>query len=267
MGQVKTVCFFDCDGTLVPHVYKVLTFAQTVSPRVCDAVREFVDAGNLAFLSTARVPSAVNEHIRALPFAGMVCVDGCYVERDGQVVLDVAFDEAVVDEMLEECFAYGLAGLFDARGGSFVVGDCKLDVVGDLPRYDSVQAVHDARPDLHVWKMSFSDADFAQLARHSHVLDRCEHYSAGMGAHELTSLGVGKGSGARRLLATVEGVPQHVMAFGDAGNDIPVFEMCDVTVAMGNADDAAKDRATYVTADVDHDGVAEGLAALRQYWA
>lgn len=266
MAQVKTVCFFDCDGTLIPHAYRVGTFSQKVSERVSEAIGEYVAAGNLAFLSTARMPQVINESLRALPTSGMVCADGGYVERDGRPILDAPFDPDLMDELLHECFDLGLGCLLDARDGSFTIGGCPLNVVGDLPDLASVEDIHAAYPDLHVWKASLTDEDFARLARYSHVLDRCEHYAAGEGAHELTRLGVGKGSGARRLLATVEGTPEHVICFGDAGNDLPIFEICDVRVAMGDAAEEAKERATYVTGDVAHDGVAEGLEALRALW-
>ena len=49
------------------------------------------------------------------------------------------------------------------------------------------------------------------------------------------------------------------MAFGDGGNDIPIIQKAGIGVAMGNALDAVKESADYVTASVDEDGIAHAL--------
>ncbi len=50
------------------------------------------------------------------------------------------------------------------------------------------------------------------------------------------------------------------MAFGDGGNDIPMLKHVPVSVALGNANEEVKEIASYVTDDVDHDGVVHALA-------
>jgi hydroxymethylpyrimidine pyrophosphatase-like HAD family hydrolase len=52
------------------------------------------------------------------------------------------------------------------------------------------------------------------------------------------------------------------MAFGDGGNDFEMLEYVPHSVAMGNAPDFVKAIASYVTDDVDHDGLA---AAFRHF--
>ena len=47
----------------------------------------------------------------------------------------------------------------------------------------------------------------------------------------------------------------RTIAFGDAAVDIPMFQVCDESVAMGNASAEVKEKASYVTADVDQDGL------------
>jgi len=54
----------------------------------------------------------------------------------------------------------------------------------------------------------------------------------------------------------------EVMAIGDSYNDIEMLEWAGVGVAMGNAWEAVKEAANYVTRSNDEDGVAE---ALRRY--
>lgn len=49
--------------------------------------------------------------------------------------------------------------------------------------------------------------------------------------------------------------PAGCIAFGDANVDIPMFEACGQSCCMGSGGDAAKEAATYVTTDVDKDGL------------
>ena len=53
--------------------------------------------------------------------------------------------------------------------------------------------------------------------------------------------------------------PNEAMAFGDGENDIPMLTHVGIGVAMGNASDAVKACANYVTTSVEEDGVVRAL--------
>lgn len=56
--------------------------------------------------------------------------------------------------------------------------------------------------------------------------------------------------------------PEEMMTIGDQGNDMTMIEMAGIGVAMGNATQAVKDMADYVTDTNENDGVAK---AIRHY--
>ena len=57
-----------------------------------------------------------------------------------------------------------------------------------------------------------------------------------------------------------EGIaPDETMAFGDGFNDIGMLGYAGIGVAMGNAADAVKAGADYVTASVEEGGIADAL--------
>jgi hydroxymethylpyrimidine pyrophosphatase-like HAD family hydrolase len=66
----------------------------------------------------------------------------------------------------------------------------------------------------------------------------------------------------RSVLATLGISPAHTLAIGDGLNDLGLFRLCGVSVAMGNALPAVRQAATYTTGSQDEDGVAQALAAL-----
>ena len=51
----------------------------------------------------------------------------------------------------------------------------------------------------------------------------------------------------------------EVMAVGDSGNDRTMVELAGLGVAMGNATEDIKQAADVITADNNHDGVAEAI--------
>lgn len=69
----------------------------------------------------------------------------------------------------------------------------------------------------------------------------------------------GKENAIKKILEIYNLSKDEVMAFGDAENDIKMLETVGTSVAMGNASKQLKDIATYVTTDVDDDGIYNGL--------
>lgn len=65
--------------------------------------------------------------------------------------------------------------------------------------------------------------------------------------------------GERELLGVT---PAEMAAIGDSDNDAEMLRAVGMPVAMGNADPALKALAKYVTADCDHDGVAQAVYHL-----
>lgn len=78
-----------------------------------------------------------------------------------------------------------------------------------------------------------------------------------------TNAAADKGEALLVLCAALGIPPEDAVAFGDAEVDLPMFAVAGLAVAMGNASDAVKAQADFVTASVDEDGVAE---AVRRIW-
>jgi len=79
---------------------------------------------------------------------------------------------------------------------------------------------------------------------------------------DITVNGADKGKGILAM-ARHEGFdPDHTIAFGDGGNDTSMILQAGIGIAMGNAIDALKQQADYITTSVDDDGI---LNALRHF--
>ena len=72
-----------------------------------------------------------------------------------------------------------------------------------------------------------------------------------------------KGQGIRDICRVLDLETSQVIAFGDAENDIPMLKEAGIGVAMGNAGDAVKAAADYITSSNNEDGIAAALERLR----
>ncbi len=76
---------------------------------------------------------------------------------------------------------------------------------------------------------------------------------------EVMPQGTSKGSAVRELAERLGISADQVMTLGDYENDISMLSYAKYGVAMGNASDAVKRAASYVTLDCTEDGVAEAI--------
>lgn len=76
---------------------------------------------------------------------------------------------------------------------------------------------------------------------------------------EIMAVGADKGSGLCSLARELSLPLESVMVLGDHTNDLSMFQVAGLPVAMGNATDDVKAAAKYITLDNEHSGVARAV--------
>ncbi len=79
---------------------------------------------------------------------------------------------------------------------------------------------------------------------------------------EIAPAGITKGQALKKYMKSEGICPEEVVAFGDGENDVDLFSQVRWSVAMGNGADYVKERAAFVTADNNHNGIGEFLKTL-----
>ncbi|WP_245880233.1 Cof-type HAD-IIB family hydrolase [Superficieibacter electus] len=74
---------------------------------------------------------------------------------------------------------------------------------------------------------------------------------------------INKGYAVSQLIRHISPAATKVVAIGDQQNDVSMFAAADIGIAMGNAPEAVKQRASYVTATNDDEGIVRALEWLR----
>ncbi|MHB9023606.1 MAG: Cof-type HAD-IIB family hydrolase [Armatimonadota bacterium] len=249
----------------------LLDDAHTISPRNYDAVRRCVELGAKVVITSGRMFSSTLPYLRELDLhTPMITYNGAFIKHPdtGEVLLHERLAAETAMEIVDFCAAENLnlnfylndtlyiaktnpwAELYAARTGA------KLHPVGDLRVFAG------ERPT----KVLIVD-DPARIARlHDELApryaDRAYVTISNVEYLEFMPPGVDKGK-ALAVLAEHMGIPREkTIAFGDAGNDIPVIRWAGLGVAMENAKEEAKAVADRIAPRYDEDGVAVVLEEL-----
>ena len=252
----------DIDGTLVTHD-KVLTEAAR------GAARDLRAAGIALALTSARPPRGMRMLIEPLDLQGVLAGfnGGLYVRPDLTVIERHAIDATTSKQTVDLFLAEGLDvwvytekdwivrnanGPHVAREAWILQFDAK--VVAEFSDDDLAQALKivGVSDDLSRVADCEGKAQKALGERASatrsepHFLD-VTHPEANKGAVVLTL--------AKRLNIT----PEQVVTIGDMPNDVMMFEKSSFSIAMGNASDAVKARASAVTDSNEDEGFAKAV--------
>lgn len=262
--ESAAICFFDIDGTLAwqdPRVAQELPEdKRDLSPypneAVSQAIRTFVANGNMAFICTGRTLSCIHPKLLELPWAGIICLAGGYVELGGQAIRDLAMTPGMLQRLIPYLEQSGEVIRFEGLNG---VVRMSADAP-DAPGY--ARTVGDAVTQLQhygAYKILMSTPLANRIARDKELEPLLCFNELELDVTEISPRECTKREGIQSVLDALD--PNHgtVYGIGDASNDITLMNAVDVGIAMGNAPDYLKKRADYITDSVGNDGVVKAL--------
>ena len=262
--ESAAICFFDIDGTLAwqdPRVAQELPEGERdLSPypneAVSQAIRTFVANGNMAFICTGRTLNCIHPKLLELPWAGIICLAGGYVELGGQAIRDLAMTPGMLQRLIPYLEQSGEVIRFEGLNG---VVRMSADAP-DAPGY--ARTVGDAVTQLQhygAYKILMSTPLANRIARDKELEPLLCFNELELDVTEISPRECTKREGIQSVLDALD--PNHgtVYGIGDASNDITLMNAVDVGIAMGNAPDYLKKRADYITDSVGNDGVVKAL--------
>lgn len=261
MTAIKCVVL-DLDGTL-------LNRDQAISPRTLRAVDACWAHGISIVLATGRPPRAVRHLLVTEALRGFVIyLDGALTiyESDGLVYDHRTIPASVSARITQSVLSADPRAIisFEVQDAWYCLESPVADEVfpADAP-YPPPQRVDKAQIQaLSPTKMIVSgNAHWERVLRPFDPAVQIRATPDGA-LIQVMEKSVSKESALSRVLHALGGDPAGVMVFGDGLNDMGLFELCGYPVAMGNAVDALKRRAKYLTDSNDNDGVAAALQAL-----
>ena len=274
MKDIKLVAL-DLDGTLFDN-------SSRVSKRNLTAIRSITDKGIHVVISTGRPFEGIPfDQIKGtgINYAITANGSGIYEISTGKCLYENAMDEELVTPILNFLLTRDIHMDAFIGGKGYTPVQCvetaqKLTVPSSIKNYiittrtrldNILQFIHENQ--LKVQKMTlnfYPAADGTLIDRETvrkflvsnpSITTVCGGYNN----LEFTRADANKGVGLRKLAEILGVNPDATMAIGDTENDLAIIEAAGIGVAMGNATDAVKARADYVTTTNTKDGVAAAI--------
>ena len=257
MSEIRAV-FMDIDNTLLSH-------SQNAIPACArKALHMLGEKGIMRVLATGRHYI----QMQTLPDVLDHEYEG-YILLEGQLSLDknreVVCSSPLQGEALEEVLS-----LFNRKEISVfffepdrIYANFYDDVVEELRRGASWQVPGIGTYDGGDLLMASVFADVETEAKLAPHLPHCKRDRWNAMGMDLIAKNAGKINGIRRFMEAEGLLPEEIIAFGDGENDIEMLQMAGIGVAMGNASEAVKRAADYVTDDIDEDGLYKALVHFR----
>jgi Cof subfamily protein (haloacid dehalogenase superfamily) len=258
----------DVDGTLLDSDHRLRAAARDA---LCDLA-----ANNIrVVLATARSPGVLGAVLRSLPISPLlICFSGAWIgEIDSEsltptrVMLDRRHSLPVAKTILATALGLNVEpNVFTVdtwrarRMTTEIMLECQIterrpvitsDLLEDSQEPSKIlliTAENESSQALHVIAdsvQSFSNATFSK-----------PNYL------EIVPIGVNKAEALKQLAAILGLDLSQFAAIGDGLNDIEMLREAGLGIAMGNASDAVKSVADWVTGTNDHDGVALAVQRL-----
>lgn len=274
---MSKIVFLDVDGTLVDYEGRIPDSAVR-------AVREARRNGHRVYICTGRSKAEVYEEIWDIGLDGMIGGNGSYVEDRGCVVMHQLITGEQCRRIVDYLHGKGLEFYLESNNGLFASERFAEESKNAIREYGRRKGkenaeqitIEDVFPDMvyggelyrdDLNKVSYLLRSYQDFLDTKELFPDMENGTWG-GAGEtalfgdLGVKGITKGNAVERLLAYLGMERKDTIAFGDAKIDIPIFECCEIGVAMGNAGPEAKGAADFVTADVEQDGLFKAFCRL-----
>lgn len=245
----KKIVFFDFDGTLFHHESESIPASAI---QVLQALAE--DPYTYVVLATGRTHYNLSMfRDRERYFDGYIFLNGLHTEFQGKVLDEHIVTQDEARPLIQTLENLGLVyGAFAATGQyiSGLTDEIRRDFASvsfDLPPVGNIKAVTDIQQ-----LFCFTPVrNYAAIEQH-HPNFRVIPWE--INGCDIIPRHASKAIGIRKILAEFH-EPIDSYAFGDAINDVEMFQTVDVGIAMGNAIDELKAVAKMIAPEITDDGI------------
>ena len=250
------LCIFDVDGTLY----------DLKSHRILDstvvALKKLQENGIKIAVATGRCHYGLGKTLNDLNFDYIIgCSGATLVDKDWNVLYrnDLSIED--VNKINEFCIEHEAGLIWKFADHMYVYDHTEKinlyegQINSDIGKEPFIDCPTKDRHLVDIPQSASVHADPEEIKRvfgDSKTLDFLQYYKDGF---DVVVKGNNKGDGIRHL-SEITGISlSEIMVFGDNYNDIEMFEVAGTKIAMGNAVDVIKEKATYITDDCSSDGI------------
>lgn len=250
------ILFFDIDGTILDN-------EKNIPAGVVEAIQEAKENGHEVVIATGRSSFTSKFVFEQLQIDSFICYNGQIVQYKGELIHNGIIDKVELQRLTDfaterdQPLVYlgtdeMISNLPDHQDIFESISSLKVEFPRGEENYFVENDVHQALIfcDLVVqaeYEKAFPNLKFVRWHRVS-----CD----------VLPSGVSKARGIELFLKHINRTPKDAIAFGDGLNDLEMLEYVGTGVAMGNAVEELKQRATLVTDHVSENGLVNAMKKL-----
>lgn len=260
------ILFLDVDGTLINYKAQIPSSAK-------EAVIAARKNGHFVFLCTGCSKQEIPERHFDFELDGFIGGNGNYIEVQGTEIFHKPLTYVQCKHFTDWCISRSLAYRFECNSGIYISDDYMEKSVQARMKYafgNNKSAVN-APTNPAFRKMTSKYRDDVNktafvLNSYQDYLDAVKEFKdmvvgtwGGKGQLALygdtSPEGISKEFAINKLLDYLHIDKKESICFGDSSSDLPMFNACNIKIAMKNGNDEIKQKATYIADDVDDNGV------------
>ena len=253
--MIKAI-FFDIDGTLLSYKSRV------VPESTKQALKELKEKGILTFVATGRHVSELKDlPLHDLTFDGYITLNGQYCYNDQGTIYHLPIEKQDINAILNRIDHNPFPCIFVEK--EFMYINYNNEDVALVQDYIATPL-----PDVNDLHRGLKEPIYQVIpygideTMEQEIITLMPHCKATrwhpLAIDIIPSFG-GKQNGIKEVLKYYHIDISETMSFGDGENDLDMFDVTAISIAMGNAKEMIKNKADYVTKDVDHDGIYHAL--------
>jgi Cof subfamily protein (haloacid dehalogenase superfamily) len=241
----------DLDGTL-------LNSEKVITPKTKDALMRISDHVKIV-LASARGFYRIREYTEVLQIADhdnyTIAYNGSVVCRnDGNILLNNCLPKDKTTVLTKYAVRHPEAEWFYYTDH----GRISLNDISDCEKYLAANSIYKmicttSAEEIRKIRNQLPEAFFHEFQITSSEPTRIE----------FVKYGITKDKAIQLLCETLNISREETIAVGDGENDVPMIRWAGCGIAMGNAPDGVKKEADMITADNDHDGIADFIEQLK----
>jgi Cof subfamily protein (haloacid dehalogenase superfamily) len=244
------IAAFDVDGTLRDRDF------LPASTR--DALHKLKEQGIVLALCTGRSEYEMESLRKELDIDWAITCNGSHIGYQGKTVFGYPFPKATIRQWMNEAerqkhtfLLYGAEGMFTNRADDAHFRQAQREIGFMEPMLiENIEEI----PDIYqciVFCGEQEEQIYTNSEQDAYYLHRWRTW-----ALDINPKGMNKAVGLKKLMDHLGIEPSEAVAFGDGSNDFELLESVGYGIAMGNASEALKEKARFVTKDLHENGIA-----------
>lgn len=254
----KSIIFFDIDGTLLTENTHIIPESTKL------ALKKAKENGHLLFINTGRASSNIDNYIKEFNFDGYVCGCGTYIEFNNKELFSKTLDKSFAQDLVKNIRACKLDGVIESKTATyyddFIYGPEVKQIKDNHSLKEGLlmKSFDDENIDCDKFVVWYNEkSDFEKF--HNIYKNDFEFIHRDVNFYEIVPKGFSKASGIEFLIKELNIPFENTYAIGDSTNDLSMLSYVKNSIAMGNSNPVLFDLVSYITTDIEEDGIYNAL--------